>query len=125
MPDDVPEDVKRERLERVTELQRIITAERYERHIGKCERVLVDRQADVTGRVEARAPWQADDVDGVTRVATDAQPGDFVQVEITGVEDDYDLSAAAIHILEPARVAPRPARLGRVLPVTTAGSFGR
>jgi ribosomal protein S12 methylthiotransferase len=125
MPDDVPEDVKRERLERVTELQRIITAERYERHIGKRERVLVDRQADAAGRVEARAPWQADDVDGVTRVETSAAPGDFVEVEIMAVEDDYDFAATALRVVDAPRAAPRPARIGRVLPVTTVGSFGR
>ena len=34
MVDDVPESVKRERLERLIELQRQITAERYERFIG-------------------------------------------------------------------------------------------
>ncbi len=34
LEDDVPMPVKRDRLERLTELQRAITAERYERHIG-------------------------------------------------------------------------------------------
>src|ERR1043165_7466811 len=34
MSDDVPDSVKRERLERVSELQRAITAERYEARIG-------------------------------------------------------------------------------------------
>ena len=80
LPDDVPEDVKRERLERLTELQRVITGERYEAHVGARVRVLVDAAADATGRAQARAPWQADDVDGVTWVATDAAPGDFVDV---------------------------------------------
>jgi ribosomal protein S12 methylthiotransferase len=125
MPDDVPEDVKRDRLERVTELQRVITAERYESHVGKRARVLVDRRADESGRVEARAPWQADDVDGVTRVVTDAGPGDFVEVEFAAVEDDYDLAATAVRVVDRHRTTPRTSRLGRVLPVTTVGSFGR
>ena len=43
MTDDVPDFVKRERLERLTDLQRSITAERYERRIGQVVRVLVDR----------------------------------------------------------------------------------
>ena len=126
LPDDVPDDVKRERLERLTELQRVITAERYEEHVGSRVRVLVDAAADETGRAQGRAPWQADDVDGVTRLTTDATPGDFVEVEIDGVEDDYDFAATAVRIVE--RVAPplRAVRGGRVLPVTTtAGSFGR
>jgi ribosomal protein S12 methylthiotransferase len=125
MPDDVPDDVKRERLERLTELQRVITAERYEHHVGKRARVLVDRAADDNGRAQARAPWQADDVDGVTRVATDASPGDFVEVEITAVEDDYDFAATAVRVVDARRPVPRSVRLGRVLPVTTVGSFGR
>jgi ribosomal protein S12 methylthiotransferase len=123
--DDVPDDVKRERLERLTELQRVITAERYEGHVGTRTRVLVDRQADEGGRTQARAPWQADDVDGVTRVVTDAAPGDFVEVELTSVEDDYDFAATAVRIVDQPRSVPRPTRLGRILPVTTVGSFGR
>src|SRR6185436_14124052 len=125
MPDDVPDDVKRDRLERVTELQRVITAERYESHVGTRARVLVDRGADESGRAEARAPWQADDVDGVTRVVTDAGPGDFVEVELTSVEDDYDFAATAVRIVDQQRAVLRPVRLGRTLPVTTVGSFGR
>ena len=125
LPDDVPDDVKRDRLERLTELQRVITSERYESHVGSRVRVLVDAAADATGRAQARAPWQADDVDGVTRLVTDATPGDFVDVEIDAVEDDYDFSATALRIAERYRPA-RPARVGRVLPVTsTVGSFGR
>ena len=126
LPDDVPEDVKRERLERLTELQRVITSERYESRIGSHVRVLVDARADETGRAQGRAPWQADDVDGVTRVVTDAVPGDFVEVEIDSVEDDYDFAASAVRVLDRYRAPARAPRLGRVLPVaSTVGSFGR
>src|SRR4030095_11114901 len=107
MRDDVPDDVKRERLELLTELQRVITAERYEGHVGRRTRVLVDRRADESGRAQARAPWQADDVDGITRVATDAAPGDFVEVELTSVEDDYDFAASAMRIVDQPRAVPR------------------
>jgi len=125
MPDDVPDDVKRDRLERLTELQRIITAERYEAHVGARVRVLVDEAADTSGRALARAPWQADDVDGVTRLETEARPGDFVSAIIDAVEDDYDFAATALAISDRYRPAP-PLRAGRVLPVTTTvGSFGR
>ena len=125
LPDDVPDDVKRERLERLTELQRVITGERYDAHVGSRVRVLIDVAADESGRAQARAPWQADDVDGVTRLTTDARPGDFVDAVIDAVEDDYDLAATALRVAERARVAVRPPRVGRVLPVTTVGSFGR
>jgi ribosomal protein S12 methylthiotransferase len=43
MADDVPESVKRERLERLMELQRQVTAERYERFVGRTARTMVDR----------------------------------------------------------------------------------
>ena len=125
LPDDVPEDVKRERLERVTELQRVITGERYEAHVGRATRVLVDR-VEETGVAQARAPWQADDVDGVTRLVADVAPGDFVDVEIDGVEDDYDFTATVVGSVERYRGAARVGRVGgRTLPVTTIGSFGR
>jgi hypothetical protein len=88
--------------------------------------VLIDVASDDTGRAQARAAWQADDVDGVTRLTTDATAGDFVDVEIDGVENDYDFTASAVQIVERFRMPARPVRAGRVLPVTTtAGSFGR
>ena len=64
MDDDVPESVKRERLERLKELQRQITAERYERFVGRTARAMIDRVVD--GEAQARTVWQADDIDGVT-----------------------------------------------------------
>ena len=123
--DDVPEELKRERLERLMELQRVITAERYERHIGRTVRAMVDRAADESGVAEARTVWQADDVDGVTRVATDAQPGAILDVRIDGVENDYDFEATAVRVVS-APVSGDPRRARR-LPVMAAsiGSFGR
>src|SRR6185437_14722136 len=47
LEDDVPMPVKRDRLERLTELQRAITAERYERHIGTRVRGIIDRVDEV------------------------------------------------------------------------------
>ena len=66
MVDDVPESVKRQRLERLMELQRQITAERYERFVGRTARAMIDRIVD--GEAQARTVWQADDVDGIAYV---------------------------------------------------------
>src|SRR5438105_15874524 len=66
-PDDVHEAVKRERLERLTELQRAITAERYETRTGRTARALVDRVDVHRGTSMARLPWQADDSGGVSQ----------------------------------------------------------
>src|SRR6476469_7895944 len=85
MTDDVPERVKRDRLERLNELQRIITAERYEQRVGQTVRALVDR---VDGeRVQARTAFQADDIDGVTHVtgASGIVPGTFIDVRLDEV----------------------------------------
>lgn len=129
MVDDVPEAVKRERLERLTELQRSVTAERYEARLQRRVRLLVDRPAADDGLAQARAPWQADDVDGVTWVATDAPAGSFIEADMKEVVDDYDFEAAAAMLVEPAVAAPARAPR-RTLPVATQsagtiGSFGR
>ncbi|MGH7718903.1 MAG: 30S ribosomal protein S12 methylthiotransferase RimO, partial [Gemmatimonadaceae bacterium] len=124
LPDDVPEAVKLDRLERLTELQRAITADRYERHLGRTVRVLVDRPGDELGEVQARTVWQADDVDGITRVRGEAPPGAFAEVSLDEVVDDYDFAGRLLRVVEPA---PAP-RAGRALPVVAGisnGSFGR
>ncbi|HEX5831912.1 MAG TPA: 30S ribosomal protein S12 methylthiotransferase RimO [Gemmatimonadaceae bacterium] len=126
MPDDVPEAVKRERLERLTELQRAITTDRYEARIARSATLLVDRAAEAGELAQARAPWQADDVDGVTWVDTDAAPGSFVEAVIDEVVDDYDFAATAVRVLDAPTPAPS-ARSSRALPVAaiTIGSWGR
>jgi ribosomal protein S12 methylthiotransferase len=125
MVDDVPESVKRERLERLMELQRQITGERYERFIGRTARTMVDRIVD--GEAQARTVWQADDVDGVTFLdgAESLAPGTIVDAVIEGIDDDVDFRAALLRVVDQAS-AHAPARI-RSLPVlsTTMGSFGR
>ena len=99
-PDDVPDEVKRERLEELLEVQRAISAERLARFVGREAEVLVDRVADPdeTGATHVgRVPWQADDVDGVTYVERGgwAEPGSFLRVRLSASED-YDFRAAAL-----------------------------
>jgi ribosomal protein S12 methylthiotransferase len=98
--DDVPDEVKRDRLEELLEVQRAISAERLTRFVGRESRALVDRIADPeeSGATHvARVQWQADDVDGVTYVATGgwAAPGTFLPVRLTASED-YDFRAVAL-----------------------------
>lgn len=123
LPDDVPDALKLERLERLADVQAAISAERYERHLGRTVTALVDRVVD-TG-VEARTVWQADDVDGITHVAGQAPAGSFVQVVLDEVVDDFDYSASLVRI---ESCPPPAARAGRALPVMTgitSGSYGR
>lgn len=124
--DDVPAGLKRERQERISELQRAITAERYEERVGTTARALVNAPASDGQPAVARLPWQADDIDGVTLLDRDAMPGTFVDVVVTDVVDDYDFNARVVSV-EPPRA--QPVRRRAPLPVardrSTAGSFGR
>ena len=126
LDDDVPESVKRERLEAVQELQRHITAERYESRVGGLAPVLIEAAAGADGLARGRLPWQADDIDGVTWVRTEAAPGSLIETRVTAVQDDYDFTADFVRPLEmPAVPSAAPAR-GRTLPVAPSiGSFGR
>ena len=122
MTDDVPDAIKRERLERLTELQRSITADRYESRIGKVSRLIVDRVGE-NGESIGRLPWQADDVDGVTLVGELLEPGEFADVAVEEVIDDYDFRATLVNrIARGPRVTPIARRS---LPMLTIGSYGR
>jgi len=124
MEDDVPDAVKRQRLERLNELQRFITAERYEKRLGTVVRALVDR-VDDEGIVQARTAWQADDIDGVTYVsgAESVLPGTFIDVRLDEVVEDVDFAATLVAVVSMPVAPPRRAR---ALPVIgSIGSFGR
>jgi ribosomal protein S12 methylthiotransferase len=125
-PDDVHESVKRERLERLTELQRAITAERYESRVGGTALVLVDRMNAEAGTSQARLPWQADDIDGVTQIDVALAAGTIAEVAVEEVVDDYDFQASVIRVAVPAET-PVPYRVSRQLPINqvTIGSYGR
>lgn len=116
MDDDVPESIKRERLELLTELQRSITDERYSERVGQTVVALAD------GGKHARLPWQADDIDGVTLLDRGVAAGSLVEVEVTGT-DDYDFTAVVRRVISaPSTAKPE---LPRYLPVASMGAFGR
>jgi 2-methylthioadenine synthetase len=111
------------RLERLNELQRLITAERYERRLGQTVRALVDR-VDAES-VQARIACQADDIDGVTYVtgAAGITPGAFIDVRLDEVVDDVDFAATFVRVVSAPTAPPRQARS---LPVVSSiGSYGR
>ncbi len=127
LDDDVPMPVKRDRLERLTELQRAITAERYERHINRPVRAIVDRRDDITGEAIGRTVWQADDIDGITRFHGTATPGSIVDCLVEDVVDDYDFVAHILRVHDAPVGVSAPVRAGRSLPVmsATTASYGR
>ncbi len=124
LADDVPDTIKRERLERLTEMQRAITADRYEQRVGTRAVAIVDRNASEGS--QARLPWQADDIDGTTRLSEVLEPGTLVDVTVTGVVEDYDFTASVIGVRasQSQQVSARRSR-GRSLPMAGMGSFGR
>ena len=94
MPDQVDEDVARERLERLLDVQRGISLERNESRVGTTQRVLIDRVEEVA---VGRTRGQALEVDGVVTIddARGLQSGDFVNVRITEAMDQ-DLAGVII-----------------------------
>jgi ribosomal protein S12 methylthiotransferase len=88
MADQVDEDVKRERMERLLDVQRGISLERNEARVGTTQLVLIDK---VDGVAVGRTRGQALEVDGVVTIADPGacESGDFVNVAITeAVEQD-------------------------------------
>jgi ribosomal protein S12 methylthiotransferase len=92
LADDVPDEVKQQRVERLMELQAEISADANRRRIGGVERVIVDRRE---GEFWAcRSGWDSPEVDTEILVAHSGKlsPGDFITVRITDASE-YDLSA--------------------------------
>lgn len=90
MPDQIPEEIKQERLDRLMALQAEISKELNEARIGKTYKTLVTGHDGLTyiGRTEMEAP----DSDGEVHFFADREliPGEFVKVKITRA-DTYDL----------------------------------
>lgn len=88
LDEQVDDDVKRERLERLFDVQRGISMDRNEARVGTIQQVLIDK---VDGVAVGRTKGQALEVDGVVTIEEPQhyQSGDFVQVRITeAVEQD-------------------------------------
>lgn len=95
LPDQVPEEVKQERLSRFMAVQERISAAKLQAKIGTMQTVLVDEITKddndniiAIGRTKADAP----EIDGVVYLqdADGLTPGDFVEVQILGA-DGHDL----------------------------------
>jgi len=95
MPDQVPEEVRSERVERLMLAQQRIALEANERLIGNRAQVLIDYETEDPGIWVGRTAGQAPDVDSVTFVSgSELTPGMIVDAEITGSQE-YDLIANA------------------------------
>ena len=95
LPDQVPEEIKQERLSRFMEVQERISAAKLQGKIGSMQTVLVDElTTDDSGEIIAIGRTKADapEIDGVVYLqdAEGLNPGDFVEVQILGA-DGHDL----------------------------------
>jgi len=95
MPGQIPEAVKKRRLETVMDLQREISSQWAEAQVGKTLEVLVEEKLEegvYSGRTQADAP----EVDGqmIVRCPQDIAPGTFISSEVEDVSD-FDLIGTA------------------------------
>ena len=95
LPDQVPEEIKRERLSRFMEVQERISATKLQDKVGSMQTVLVDEineLEDGTYQAIGRTKADAPEIDGVVYLedAEGLAPGDFVEVEIYEA-DGHDL----------------------------------
>ena len=95
LPDQIPDEVKQERLARLMTLQQGISRELNQQRVGTECRVLVTGRQK--GLYTGRSSWEAPDADGLILFdsARKLTPGQFVQVRITGAEA-YDLRGQAV-----------------------------
>ncbi len=92
MKDQVPEHIKKERFDKVMELQQEISEENNRKYEGKTVKVLIDeKDPDDPKQFVGRAEMDAPEVDGVIYVkGKNLKIGDFVNVRITDTME-YDL----------------------------------
>ena len=95
LPNQIPEEIKQERLARFMAHQSKISAERLQKRIGRIETVLVD-EVVAEGAV-ARSKADAPEIDGQVFIdgAVHLNVGDFVQVELEDA-DEYDMWARLV-----------------------------
>ena len=92
--DQVEEEVKARRLDRLMQAQQAISRRQLAGYVGETLEVLVE-EALPGGRYVGRTRYQAPDIDGVTRFTgpQGLEPGSLVRVRITASRE-YDLEGA-------------------------------
>jgi ribosomal protein S12 methylthiotransferase len=100
LPGALPEEVKRERFNRVMALQAEIAAEVQAARVGRTLQVIIDDVGALPGEMLGRSVYDAPDIDGRVFVETDGTVviGDIVEATVTAA-DHYDLRAIAQRVL--------------------------
>ncbi len=88
----VPDEVKRDRYERLMEVAQDISAHVLSKKVGRTIDVIVDDVQPEMGRAVGRSQWDAPEIDGTVIIheADGIKPGDMVSVTVTD-SDEYDL----------------------------------
>ena len=94
MDNQIPEEIKQQRLNELMALQQEISLQRNQSRIGTQEKVLITGRKG--GKYTGRSQWEAPDADGEILITTSQRltEGEYVTVRITDA-DAYDLFAAA------------------------------
>ena len=93
LPNQIPEEIKQDRLQRFMEIQAEISRNKLAGQVGREMIVLVDEVHDY--HMIARGPGDAPEVDGQVIIHggwDDVVPGDFIEVQVSGY-DEHDLFA--------------------------------
>ena len=88
--DQVPEEIKQARRNKLMELQQPIAADNNHAQVGKVVPVLIEQENPMTGELIGRSPRFAPEVDGLVYVQGPANLGSITSVRITSA-DVYDL----------------------------------
>ena len=98
--DQVPEDIKQQRMDEIMSLQKEISEDRLARFVGRRLEVMTEGYLPDEGCYVGRSRYDAPDVDGMVFFEADAELviGDIVTVEITA-SGEYDLTGV---LYEPA-----------------------
>ncbi|MDE6536926.1 MAG: 30S ribosomal protein S12 methylthiotransferase RimO [Muribaculaceae bacterium] len=95
LEDNIPEEVKQERLDRLMTLQEKIAMEEAEKMVGQELELIVD-ELDGDIRV-CRSQWDSPDVDCSFYVSgSDAQPGEFIQARVIEAKTPFDFDAVEV-----------------------------
>jgi ribosomal protein S12 methylthiotransferase len=97
LPDQLPDEIKRERYERLMALQQPISLSKNQALVGKTLDVLMEGQGD--GLTVGRTYRDAPEIDGLVVIEGDVPVGEFVPVRITGAME-YDLTGT-VDVREP------------------------
>ena len=103
----VPQELRRERQERVMAHQAPISAARLQRWVGRRVRVLIDAMDEEEGCLIARGPGDAPDIDGIVRIWPNPSSRHVMPVRL-GEWADVDIVESDAYDLEAIWVASEP-----------------